>query len=572
MDSPKHAQESQPPSKPKRTRKGPNYGRLAPLLNAIPVEIFLMIMTHLHPSDLLHLSRVSKAFRAILMSRSSKRMWAAARANVDGLPEPPNIVSEPKYAALLFDRTCFECGASRAGKVSFALGIRYCATCWKVELFNGVFMLKAVKGFASEDIVFKVLRYVPEKGADVRNRKYHGGEIREVTRELVKTWDEGIQDYCDERIRFVEMMQKHDAEVTEWLHTCAMQKKQEEQRISEQRRTSIEQKLFSLDFTPAQLPTIADDEWKNLVYQPRALTPRIWARIEPQLTALIAAEPAKRNARIEDRCTELLAILQDIDRLLPPSPILPFPSSALLFQNKALIDALQADGGRVRMTSTRFLAVTLDARHAHAVTVIHAFLKALRGSGAAGAAGASRAQAALGMVELHLATSIFPCYYCPLTTPVSADTYGWRDLLTHVRRVHLLDPHAFPHARAFQTASGKTSRAVLSALGMPANTLYTDVSEKVVCLCGKPGFVQPTTFANLLRHIEEENALGVYGHGASMISERETQATYGHDHDLSHAATFVKLLGHGETFAGPQVPAPLEYEDVFGADATFAPQ
>lgn len=63
-------------------------------------------MALLHPQDLLNLSRISKHFRKILMHRSSKGMWAAARKNANNMPAPPDVLSEPKYASLLFEREC----------------------------------------------------------------------------------------------------------------------------------------------------------------------------------------------------------------------------------------------------------------------------------------------------------------------------------------------------------------------------------------------------------------------------------------------------------------------------------
>lgn len=58
------------------------------------------------PMDMLNLARTSKVFRRFLMTRTAVRLWKAARMNVDGLPDCPPHLSEPKYADLVFDTRC----------------------------------------------------------------------------------------------------------------------------------------------------------------------------------------------------------------------------------------------------------------------------------------------------------------------------------------------------------------------------------------------------------------------------------------------------------------------------------
>ena len=65
------------------------------------------VASYLKPIDLLHLARVSSAFRNMLLSHSSRRIWAKARKNVvPEVPDGPHDLSEPLYARLLFERIC----------------------------------------------------------------------------------------------------------------------------------------------------------------------------------------------------------------------------------------------------------------------------------------------------------------------------------------------------------------------------------------------------------------------------------------------------------------------------------
>ena len=57
----------------------------------------------MHSLDFLHLSRASKRLRSTLLRRNSCTAWKAAFAELHGLPPCPESLSEPMYAALLFD-------------------------------------------------------------------------------------------------------------------------------------------------------------------------------------------------------------------------------------------------------------------------------------------------------------------------------------------------------------------------------------------------------------------------------------------------------------------------------------
>lgn len=64
------------------------------------------ICAHLHPKDVLNLSRASKDLRAFFLSRNSTSIWKAALANLPGLPPCPDDLSEPAYVNLMFSLQC----------------------------------------------------------------------------------------------------------------------------------------------------------------------------------------------------------------------------------------------------------------------------------------------------------------------------------------------------------------------------------------------------------------------------------------------------------------------------------
>ena len=64
------------------------------------------IAANLHPEDLLSFARTSKWLRLIVLSRRNCDVWKTALRGVPGLPSCPDDMSEPAYAALLFDKYC----------------------------------------------------------------------------------------------------------------------------------------------------------------------------------------------------------------------------------------------------------------------------------------------------------------------------------------------------------------------------------------------------------------------------------------------------------------------------------
>ncbi|KAG8698374.1 hypothetical protein FRC09_007263 [Ceratobasidium sp. 395] len=73
---------------------------------SIPIEVFSEIAGHLHPLDVIQLSRSSKHLRKLLMQRAAMHIWQRSLENVPGLPPCPSHLCEPQYAALIFTEYC----------------------------------------------------------------------------------------------------------------------------------------------------------------------------------------------------------------------------------------------------------------------------------------------------------------------------------------------------------------------------------------------------------------------------------------------------------------------------------
>ncbi|KAI0089583.1 hypothetical protein BDY19DRAFT_942988 [Irpex rosettiformis] len=103
-------------------------GVLSKMLD-IPLDVIMEICAHLQTQDMLHLSRLSKAFRALFTSRSMKPVWRAARLNVPGLPPCPEDLTELAYGNLLFDTSCNNCMARDCWCIYWVCRVRLCNKC-----------------------------------------------------------------------------------------------------------------------------------------------------------------------------------------------------------------------------------------------------------------------------------------------------------------------------------------------------------------------------------------------------------------------------------------------------------
>ncbi|KAI0310593.1 hypothetical protein OF83DRAFT_849260 [Amylostereum chailletii] len=113
----------------KSTPQRKNKGRLQ-ALPSMPLDILYEIFGHLAPSDLVRLSRVTKAFRQLLVSKQSVFLWKQAFEDLVGTPPSPPDISELEWANLLFGGSfCQNCGAKSVHKILFALRRRLCNSC-----------------------------------------------------------------------------------------------------------------------------------------------------------------------------------------------------------------------------------------------------------------------------------------------------------------------------------------------------------------------------------------------------------------------------------------------------------
>ncbi|KAI0684347.1 hypothetical protein C8Q76DRAFT_314579 [Earliella scabrosa] len=285
-------------SKERKTSLRVRTGKLKDLMN-VPLEIFYEVVTWLEPLDLLHLARTSKELRALLMSKGNSRLWKAARRNKPGLPDCPPHLSEPRYAASLFDHHCFTCGSERTRRVSHSLALRFCVPCCRMN-------------FQSSDC--------QSQAAFIKARQAYATE-----------------------------MQKHGVAVDEWLCKIKNDRNTQNKDAMAQRRRDITEKLRNMGYAEEDFPV--NDAWNKILNQPRALTDRIWATALPKLKALIV------EVQLKKRWEEIGPYYADLVDRAPEDirPFMPNLHDACLLPCLAVL-ASAADRS-VPVTSTWFAAV-----------------------------------------------------------------------------------------------------------------------------------------------------------------------------------------------------------------------
>ncbi|RDB27245.1 hypothetical protein Hypma_004530 [Hypsizygus marmoreus] len=98
-------------------------------LHRQPLEIIFEVFTHLHPLDLHHLARTTKAIRSLIMTRASSWLWELVfEQNAEVPPCPPEL-SFPRWTNLLFGPTICEKCTTHEDTLNMTMRQRVCTSC-----------------------------------------------------------------------------------------------------------------------------------------------------------------------------------------------------------------------------------------------------------------------------------------------------------------------------------------------------------------------------------------------------------------------------------------------------------
>ncbi|CAE6535148.1 unnamed protein product [Rhizoctonia solani] len=293
---------SQAPARKKQVRG--KQGRLAGLLN-MPVDIFTEITLHLNPADIISLSRSNKFFRNMLMHRSSIHIWHGSMKNVAGLPPCPPDMSEPRYLALVFSKTCSKCGKSARSKPDGILRVRLCGPC-RDEFLMPVDLVPPV----IQDLVYLSWNTYPARKWRCDTPYMLSEDVPGLLTEYAdkkRMNDESTLDvWTKTKIAQVNQRREESEALMQFLEGLDGNREKELDELKEARRSEIERRVKDLGWAAKDMPSDYASEhhraWNALVNQPKPLTDRIWANLQPKLIPLLEARRVERlKAEHEER-------------------------------------------------------------------------------------------------------------------------------------------------------------------------------------------------------------------------------------------------------------------------------
>ncbi|KAG6863856.1 hypothetical protein C0993_010128 [Termitomyces sp. T159_Od127] len=228
----------------------------------MPLDILQEIFMYLTSGELLSLSRMCKALRRMLMTKSAEKMWKQARLNLDDeLPECPDDLNEVQFANLIFTPLCDGCKKAKGRYYMWSIRRCYCFACLTDK--KGL-----IRAYANQLL-----------GKFQRLRK---SDDRQV-------WIQEVKDTRERRIT-------HGHLCEQWLKIQAQKRGNELDKIRQRRYEAIKQRLTDLGWEK-DLKTIEGmTSWPS-VNQPKDLTDRVWQNIKDDIIEKMEEHKARRLER-----------------------------------------------------------------------------------------------------------------------------------------------------------------------------------------------------------------------------------------------------------------------------------
>ncbi|KAF9525161.1 hypothetical protein CPB83DRAFT_909427 [Crepidotus variabilis] len=261
-------------------------------------------LIQLDPSNLLHLSRTTKAIRNILMSKASVSVWKSSFENVEPpLPQCPEDMSEPAYADLVFGKGCYYCGRQTSSvRIAWQCRIRTCNKCTESHFAEK-------RSYFHRNYSSELAHQLPSLTLSVTPGRYE--------RLIVYCWVdrddqwkrqyENLKDaekqsqWKTEKMKAATAVRQHSALCDAWSKEKEEIFRQNQQIVVENRRATVVDHLRKmgwseeLDKIPNEDPKPQDQNSVTKACQ-KPLTERGLKSLEPALTAFM---DKRRKARIE---------------------------------------------------------------------------------------------------------------------------------------------------------------------------------------------------------------------------------------------------------------------------------
>ncbi|CAE6436703.1 unnamed protein product [Rhizoctonia solani] len=267
----------------------------------MPLDIFIEIATYLLPIDVIHMARLTKSTRSMLMHRSSIHVWHASMRNIPNLPDCPPDLSEPYFLSLVFLNACSACGQSTRTKLDETLRVRLCGPCRSEHLVYGADVPREL-----DELLHWSSKLKPPKGrlgdytlrADYEAIKVEHKQIKAKSKKAVKEWTKEKEVINGRR-------QNEAAALTRFMEAMEMDRQSEQADTSKARWKEIQRRLREMGWEPKDMDftnawSTKTRQWRTIVVQPKPITDRVWAHLIPKLVPLLEINRNER-LRVESR-------------------------------------------------------------------------------------------------------------------------------------------------------------------------------------------------------------------------------------------------------------------------------
>ncbi|KAI5823101.1 hypothetical protein K523DRAFT_317401 [Schizophyllum commune Tattone D] len=350
-------------------------GKLSALPD-MPMDILYEIFRSLHPADLLHLSRTTKAFRALLMSRMSSWLWKDSYAvYAHDLPPIPDDMTIPQFMSLVYDRICYFCNAPNVNTIVWAARAWTCKKCLGDK--NTFLPCISLYGIFCREVGQPVhdrysISFLPSASIQVNRWRtdalYPIHTVRQLAQDYTReakdqNWDGKIEWYREKAAQY-KAKEKHAALCQKWLDARQTEREGELQQARDVRQTDIVRRMTDLGWG-GEIEKLGMEKFGKYKHVRKAqkLTEKMWLQIKDELVKYM--QEVKRK-RLEEELREarmaryklLVEVYRDYRLAQPLDAILPNVGDiAILDEVTRIIEDTPADQ---ELTSAALRAVLDD--------------------------------------------------------------------------------------------------------------------------------------------------------------------------------------------------------------------
>ncbi|KAF9534656.1 hypothetical protein CPB83DRAFT_842691 [Crepidotus variabilis] len=337
------------PSKKLRGKRG-----ILKDLVEMPMDILFEIFNQLEPVDLLHLSRTTKAFRNILMSKASASVWKSSFENLDPpLPDCPSDLSEPAYADLAVGKNCYFCGRHTSSMhIAWQCRFRTCSKCIDDHFTDN-------RHHVGDGYPAKVADVLPS----VTLLRYNGRYSRWKTfylRDRDSAWrseydnlgsKEEREEWCSQKIADADILRTHSNLCVNWVKNRTTARERDKESAIDERRAIVVEHLRKMgwgdeyDKIPENSPK---PQYMIEVTRAcsKALTDRVLNNLEPCLEKFMENLQQTRidKERQEFLQARLVALRDTYENYLTTLPCtFNYPNTSDIFQLPIIRDIINDD-------------------------------------------------------------------------------------------------------------------------------------------------------------------------------------------------------------------------------------